>query len=385
MAQNLGQLGLDFFSQTGYKPQLGMESAESVSHGELLMCSCGSEEFTARDIIDAAFFRGDVDLPWEQFLYRLAAAERAEELDLELNEDAFDAAAEQFRYDHDLITAEETEQWLGVRGLSLENFSEYFTRQQWGAAELEDVKPQEIKFEAAPADLRDTFTIDLILSNQLDWLTNALAWRLAALSAEKEIAPDLVAAQKKIFLERTGMDEKESASWLEKLGRNAEWLDRQCALEAAYQKRCGDVLVPNAAQRELSSLRLPLTKFEIEVMELESRDAAHEALFCVREDGMSMEEVASEGRYPFRRLEFILEDIAPEVQQKFLSVSAGQVLEPMEKSDGFDLCRVVRKIEPQADDPAILSRIEQRLLNRHFAELTIKHVDLRLMPLAASE
>jgi hypothetical protein len=362
-----------------------MESAESVSHGELVMCSSGNEEFTARDIIDAAFFRGDVDLAWEQFLYRMAANERADELDLELNDDAFDAAAEQFRYNHDLITAEETEQWLGVRGLSLENFSEFFTRQQWGAAELEEVKPQAIEFEDAPADLRDTFTIDLILSGQLDWMTTVLSWRLAALAVDKEIAAELVEGRRKKFFERTSMDEKELAVWLEKLGRNAEWFDWQCTLGAAYQKRCAAVLVPNAAKRELSSLRLPLTKFEIEVMELESRDAAHEALFCVREDGMSMEEVATEGRYPFRRLEFILEDLAPEVQQKFLSVSAGQVLEPMEKSDGFDLCRVVRKIEPQENDPAIVSRIEQRLLDRHFAEITAKHVDLRLRPWTASE
>jgi hypothetical protein len=360
-----------------------MES--TVSHGELVMCSCGNEEFTARDVIDAAYFRGDVDLAWKDFLHRLASDERADELDLELNDDAFDAAAEQFRYEHDLITAEETEQWLAVRGLSLENFSEYFARKQWGAAELEEVKPQEIEFEAAPAELRDTFTVDLILSGELDWMTSALSWRMAALVEEKDIAPELIEAQKKIFLERTGLNEKQLAPWLEKLGRDAEWLDRQCALEAAYRKRCGEVLVPNAAKRELVSLRLPLTKFEVEVMELESRDAAKEALFCVREDGMTMEEVATEGRYPFRRLEFILEDLGEDVQQKFLSVHAGDVLDPMEKTDGFDLCRVVRKIEPQADDPMVLSRIEQRLLNRHFSELTSKHVDLRLMPMAASE
>jgi hypothetical protein len=216
-------------------------------------------------------------------------------------------------------------------------------------------------------------------------MTSALAWRLATLTAEKEIEPELIAAEKKTFLERTGMNDQEVATWLEQIGRDADWLDRQCALEAAYRKRCRAVLVPNAAQRELGTLRLPLTKFEVEVMEVEGRDAAQEALFCVREDGMTMEEVATEGRYPFRRLEFILEDLAEDVQQKFLSVIAGDLLEPMEKSDGFDLCRVVRKIEPQADDPAIKSRIEQRLLDRHFAELTSKHVDLRIMPAAARE
>ncbi len=73
------------------------------------------------------------------------------------------------------------------------------------------------------------------------------------------------------------------------------------------------------------ALRLPLTRFETEMIELESRDAAREALFCVREDGMSMEEVATEGGYPYRHADFILEDLPVDAQQRFLSVSAGDV------------------------------------------------------------
>jgi hypothetical protein len=123
---------------------------------------------------------------------------------------------------------------------------------------------------------------------------------------------------------------------------------------------------------------LPLTRFETEVLELESRDAAQEALFCVREDGMSMEEVAKEGRYPYRRYEFLLGDIPEEMQQRLLSVSAGQVLEPIPRGDGFELCRVIKKIEPKADDPAVQARVEHRLLDRHFSDLTGKYVEHRL-------
>jgi hypothetical protein len=70
------------------------------------------------------------------------------------------------------------------------------------------------------------------------------------------------------------------------------------AIEAAYATHCDTLLAPEARQRELMALRLRLTRFEIELIELESHDAAKEALFCVREDGMSMEEVATEGGIP---------------------------------------------------------------------------------------
>ena len=91
------------------------------------------------------------------------------------------------------------------------------------------------------------------------------------------------------------------------------------------------------------ALRLRLTRFEIELIELESHDAAQEALFCVREDGMSLEEVATEGRYPYRRANFLLEDLPADAQQKYLSVSQGDLLEPMPHGDGFELCRVIKK------------------------------------------
>jgi hypothetical protein len=128
-----------------------------------------------------------------------------------------------------------------------------------------------------------------------------------------------------------------------------------------------------------------MTRFETELIELESRDAAQEALFCVREDGMSMEEVAIEGRYPYRRVDFLFEDIPADLQQRFLSVSEGDVLEPAVHGDGFELCRIIKKIEPQADDSTVGLRIEQRLLDRHFSELSSKYTQRRLGALTSAE
>ena len=331
--------------------------------------------------MDAALFRGELPELWTRFLFNVAAMERAVELDLELDDAGFDSAAEQFRYQYDLITAEETEQWLAVRGLSVENFSEYFARQQWGAANLEGVEPQDINYVSAPADLRDLFTVELILSGQLDRMAATLSWRLAAAAAAGDEVPgDAVRTERDKFFERIGIGEADLGQWLEQLGRDETWLERSCAMEAAYLNRCRALVVPAALQREIGTARLPLMRFEAEVLQVESRDAAQEALFCVREDGMSMEEVATEGGYPFSRVEFVLEDLNPEVQQKFLGVVDGQVLEPLDRGDGYELCRVVRKVEPKMDDPAIQTRIERRLLNRHFSELTGKHINFRLVP-----
>src|SRR5207244_590771 len=269
-----------------------MELTESTSGLDLVVCACGGQQYTARDAIDAAIFRGELDVKWKEFLHQVAAERRADELDVEPDESAISGAAEAFRYEYDLITAEETEAWLANRSLTFDDFSDYFTRQYFATAIREKVAPDEVEYQCASPDLRRSFLTELILSGDLDRMTS-----------------DLIA------------------------------------------------------------LRLPLTRFETEVIELESLDAAREALFCVREDGMSMEEVATEGRYPYRRADFLLEDLPVDAQQRFVSVSAGDILGPLARRNGFELCRVINKIEPQADDPNVQSRIDQRLLARHFSEL----------------
>jgi len=342
------------------------------------VCACGTREYTAGDAVDAAIFRGELEPKWQAFLRRVAAEERADELELELDESAISAAAEEFRYRHDLITAEETEKWLSNRGLIFEDFSDYFARQYCVGAVDEGFSSEHIGYMSAAPELRHLFLAELILSGALEDMTNKLMWRLAARCAGKEPTPDATAAEKRKFLHRIGIEPAQLAYWLEEMGRDSEWLNEMLAIEAAYWAHCDTLLVPEARQRELMALRLRLTRFEIELIGLESQDAAQEALFCVREDGMSLEEVATEGRYPYRRANFLLEDLPADAQQKYLSVSQGDLLEPMPHSDGFELCRVIKKVEPRLEDPTVKLRIDQRLLNQYFSDLTTKHTYPRL-------
>ena len=355
-----------------------MSSTESVSPHDVIVCACGTQEYTAGDAVDAAIFRGELEEKWQAFLRHVAAEERADELELELDESAISAAAEEFRYRHDLITAEETETWLANRGLTFEDFSDYFARQYCVGAVDEGFSSEQIGYTSAAPELRHLFIAELILSGALEDMTNKLMWRLAARCAGKEPTSDAIAAEKLKFLHRIGIEPAQLADWLEEMGRDSQWLNEMLAIEAAYGAHCDTLLVPEARQRELMALRLRLTRFEIELIELESHDAAQEALFCVREDGMSLEEVATEGRYPYRRANFLLEDLPADAQQKYLSVSQGDLLEPMPHSDGFELCRIIKKVEPRLEDPTVKLRIDQRLLNQYFSDLTTKYTYPRL-------
>ncbi len=355
-----------------------MSSTESVSPHDVIVCACGTREYTARDAIDAAMFRGELKEKWQTFLRNVAAQDRADELELELDESAISKAAEEFRYGHDLITAEETETWLANRGLTFDDFSDYFARQYCAGAVKDGFSPEQIAYNSADPELRGMFVAELIMSGALDNMTVELMRRLAARCAGEEPASEAIAAEKQNFLHRTCIEPGQLADWLEQSGRGLQWLEEMLAMEAAYTLLCATLLVPEARQRALMALRLRLTRFEIERIELESHDAAKEALFCVREDGMSMEEVATEGGYPYRRAEFLMEDVPADAQQKYFSISQGDLLAPMPHGDGFELCRVIKKVEPQLQDPIVRSRVDRRLLDHYFADLTTKYTHARL-------
>ena len=355
-----------------------MLSTDSVSRQHLVVCMSEEQEYTARDAIDAAIFRGEFEDTWHDFLRHVAAEERADELELELDESAISAATEQFRYQHDLITAEETEAWLVHRGLTLDDFSDYFARQYCAGAVDENLSPDQIGYTSADAELRELFIAELILSGALEQMTTKLMWRLAARCAGKAPTPEAIAAETRKFLNRINVEAAQLALWLEGVGRDSQWLNKMLAIEAAYGAHCDALLVPEARHHELMTLRLHLTRFEIELIELESRDAAKEALFCVREDGMSMEEVAAEGGYPYRRAQFLLEDLPSDAQQKYLSASPGDTLEPIPHGDGFELCRIIKKVEPRLEDPTVKSRVDHRLLGQYFLDLTTRYTHPRL-------
>jgi hypothetical protein len=68
-----------------------------------------------------------------------------------------------------------------------------------------------------------------------------------------------------------------------------------------------------------------------------------------------------------------------------MSIAAGEFIEPMSRGDGFELCRVIDKTEPDAEDPPVKERVERRLLARYFDELAGRYVERRLGAVITAE
>src|SRR5438045_2961925 len=199
-------------SWNAVESSLSMATTEPTSGFDLIVCACGEQEYTARDAIDAAIFRSELVVKRKEFLDVVEAEKRADELELDLDESAISSAAEAFRYEYDLITAEETEAWLANRGLTFDDFSDYFTRQYYATAIRESVAPEEVEYQCASPDLRRSFLMALILSADLDRMTSDLMARLAAHCAGEEPTPAAIGAEEHKFLDRNSINPAQRAN-----------------------------------------------------------------------------------------------------------------------------------------------------------------------------
>src|SRR4051794_30406049 len=213
---------------------------------DLSVFSARGQTVCVADVIDAAYVRGDLDPAWREVLLFVEASDgRVTSPD----EASLQARSERFRADRDLITAEETEEWLQERGLSLDDFSDYFVRRDRREKLPMNAPPPVQDYAAAPLELRALLRAELLLGGEFDRLAEELARRYAALSVVTPHAD--TDEERSAFLER--------ARWprtaLPGLGRSESWLDEMLRLERAYQQQRAAVLTAEALARSVELLR----------------------------------------------------------------------------------------------------------------------------------
>lgn len=139
-------------------------------------------------------------------------------------------------------------------------------------------------------------------------------------------------------------------------------------------------MTPDRIQRTLGSLRLPLSRVDLETIDVDSLDAAHEVVLCVRVDGRALAEVASDGGLPYERSAVLFEDLVPELQQRVVSAASGDVLTPLPHVDGFHVHRLLARNEPDAADEQVRARVEREVLSHYFSELSATYIRWILAP-----
>jgi hypothetical protein len=334
----------------------------------------GARAVTVDAVIRAAHFRGEINSHGQDLLLKIACQHHAVTESLEPDLDAVQARADQFRYTRDLITTEETEEWMEKRGIEQHHFSNHILRGHW-----KEVLADKVASEASPwtddSAWRSELTTEMFLTGTFDQMARDLARRMASREAgapSSDDASTLIEAQRDRFLSVVGIRPEDLPAWLESVGGDSAWLEEMLLIEAAYARRSATIVTEDGLVRALRSRRLSLMRFEVEALEFDTLAAAREAILCVRDDHLSMEEVAAESSYPYLKREFVLEDLPEEWQTSMLSTPENGLVGPFNGDELIHLFRIQRKIEPTLDDAVIREHLAERLVEAHFNELCSK-------------
>lgn len=334
--------------------------------------------------MDAAWFRGELPPLWQKFAAGREASRRADEEGLQSDAEALQTVADDVRYRHDLITAEETEAWLTARGLTLDDLTGYAYRRYWREHSAAAPTPAGSVYIAGSPEERTVFLHDVIFDGEFAQLVEHLSWRAVG-ALVLQVPPtsgELEAAREK-FLQRTALRPEQLAPALGQLGRDAAWLGHLLALESAYERQCAQLCTAENRARALAALRLPLTSFSVELLDLDSADAVREACLCVSADDIPMEELAGQEHRLIERRQLLLEDLPEDAQQRFLSAEPGTVLPFITEGERFQVCRIAEKREPALSDASVCARVDADLRTGHFGNLTAKHIVSAVAPPSA--
>lgn len=303
--------------------------------------------FAWEDVLLAAELRGDLDVLERQTRQGLACIRRLATEGGTLPAEEIRAAATTFRYDRNLLAAEELEVWLEAHGLTASDWNAYLRRrllrERW-SDELEQVASafaigDDEVAAAMPAEAACT-----------DFLRRAA----------EQLAEDAALAA----ADNAGEDEADRHTVIAALARGAE----------AVRAR---VPSPDELERELAAHALDWIRIEAETLELADLETAREAALCVRVDGRLLADVADECGLTADRLVLYLGDADPELRIALVSASPGELVGPIERGDGHLLLEVRAKSEPSADDPELGRRaaavLAARTVERELRDRVLWH------------
>ncbi|MGI8842090.1 MAG: hypothetical protein ACR2HZ_00205 [Gemmatimonadaceae bacterium] len=320
------------------------------------------------DVALAAVVWGD----WERLLRGvregLACVHSYRDSGRPLPEAEIDAAAADFRYERELISAQETEAWFARWGITASQWMGYIRRTVL-RARLEPRLPEVLaRHPVSDSEVAAAAGVEAICSGLLTRLAPRLAARAAAYDqmrgAHQNGGPlytdqDVASARREFpaDVQSLGLDVDDGT-----LDASATRLARA---ELALRDFRTAVVTPRAVADQISSHHLEWIRVAYQTLTYPAEAMAREALLCVREDGMDFTDLfASTTVADLREEEQWIGEVTGPVHAGLLGARAGEVLGPFSIERGHALIRLTDKRLPTSEDEQVRSRAETAALQR---------------------
>jgi hypothetical protein len=271
-----------------------------------------------------------------------------------------DAAADAFRYERDLIAADEINAWLERRSLDADEWYGYLGRtwlRQQSQATLDEVLE---RYPPSTRDLLGGAYVDGVCSGAFDRFERTVAGRAAialeatsteSSSTHRDVA-ERVAHTHSHWLAGVSVPAPEVLSRLERLA----------AIDGAYARIIASLATPERVAEIVELHKMDWRRVETVTLKFASEHAAREAMLCVKTDGLSIYDVAAISRQPAVRRERFFEDLSEDVRDRLLGVDVGALAGPYPVDRSFELSMVMGHHLPAATDASVAARANRVLI-----------------------
>ena len=309
-------------------------SNEFLEHEIFSVCG---RTFSGADVILAARFWGDwFDL--ENRVNQQLACVRKMEATQDLPEELqLVSEAQEFRYKRNLITAEETENWLKQHFLTTEIWMDHILRSLLLRKWQNDLSVIVAKFPVTAEEVDSVIHSEAICSGDFDRFTHKLAGRAA-------------------LYEASGKSKN--------LESNCETGQILREFESFFVNFREQNLVPAAIEREIGSHSLDWVRFQLDILSFPDRQMALEAVHCFRDDGKSIVEIASEARVIVERSTVFFEDLNAKLCDALMGAQKGNMIGPIKIHDGYSTIIIIDKIIPTIHDLETRRKAEEVYLQK---------------------
>ena len=244
-----------------------------------------------------------------------------------------------FRYAHNLISADETQAWLNRWELTIEELMGYLRgkllTERW-ANHMETILAAHPICDAE---------ISVLLKNYAICADKLGEWAI-------KLAGHAAIAARSGSFDAGGQSQRQLAP-----------RDLITCIEAEFERERQQTVTSHLIEAKITDHRLDWIRFDCRCLWFAEERIAREAVWCVTEDGLSLDEVAADARAELRQWNFYLDELEANARPHFLAARQGDLLGPVKLQDGFPLFSIALKKMPAADDPQIRQRAERAIVD----------------------
>jgi len=341
-----------------------------------IIFKAGKKDYSFKDCLQFIACHKGLEMIYKEIQQSLVCEEYANDEGFECQKDTLHAEMVKFRCHYNLLTAEETEQWLSKRSLTTADLMNYLERQYWYQRFQTTIPQIMYEYSISEKDVISYLWPHLILSGILNEFIRHFSRRVASLlELHSETIPnDIIDQVKAQFVQKIKQKSDSIDQWLQANHMDINALGKIIELEAAYLHYCNGILTHESMVQCMEQQQLLLIKIEASIAQFQQKEIAEEAFLCITEDNEPFASVTQRSSKKVEKSVLMLKYLPDFIQQILISTAEESITKPIYYNKQFVIFNVIRKIMPDINDPEIKMIIQNELLNQQFKPLVNTHI-----------